>query len=213
MDFARLLDLVGDEPVFESALLLAGRVDVNDVHRQLSRWSATGRVVQLRRGVYALGRPYRKSEPHPFVVANLLAHGSYVSMESALAYYGLIPEHVPLVTSVTVARPARFETPLGRFEFRHVHERLLFGYQSVEVAAGQSAFVATPEKALLDLAHLRPGAATPRFVEGLRLQNLDRINRDELARLAARASRPKLRRFAELAIRAMEAEAEEYTTP
>jgi len=48
---------------------------------------------------------YYKVKPHPFVVANRMVRGSYVSCQSALAHYGLIPEHVPVVTSITTARP------------------------------------------------------------------------------------------------------------
>ncbi|MCS7080575.1 MAG: hypothetical protein NZ585_11100 [Chloracidobacterium sp.] len=54
MEFAELLRLVGNEPVFETGLLLAGAVDPNDVRRQLSRWTTAGRLYQLRRGLYAL---------------------------------------------------------------------------------------------------------------------------------------------------------------
>jgi len=60
----------------------------------------------------------QKRKPHPFVVANRMVRGSYVSLQSALAYYGLIPEVVPVVTSVTTARPDCWETPLRPYEFR-----------------------------------------------------------------------------------------------
>ena len=115
-----LLELVGDEPVFESTLLLAGDVGPNHMRRQLSRWVRAGRVYQLRRGLYALARPFQKTCPHPFLVANRLRLGSYVSLQSALAFYGMIPEHVARVTSVTAARPAHWWTRLGEYIFRHV---------------------------------------------------------------------------------------------
>ena len=104
---------MGDEPVFDAGLLLAGEVDPADVRRQLSRWTAAGRLYQVRRGLYALAPPFQKVRPHPFLVANRLVQGSYVSCQSALAHYGLIPEYVPVVTSVAAARPGRWETPLG----------------------------------------------------------------------------------------------------
>ncbi|MGQ9767067.1 MAG: type IV toxin-antitoxin system AbiEi family antitoxin domain-containing protein, partial [Anaerolineae bacterium] len=104
MEFSRLLTIIGEEPLFETGLLLAGEVDPNDVRRQLSRWVKAGRLYQLRRGLYALAPPFQKVKPHPFVVANRMARGSYVSLQAALAHYGLIPEAVPAVTSVTTAR-------------------------------------------------------------------------------------------------------------
>jgi predicted transcriptional regulator of viral defense system len=101
MEFTRLIEIVGDEPVFETALLLAGDVDPADVRRQLSRWTRAGRLYQLRRGLYALAPPFQRVKPHPFLVANRLVRASYVSLQSALAHHGLIPEVVPVTTSVT----------------------------------------------------------------------------------------------------------------
>ncbi|GFP22333.1 hypothetical protein HKBW3S06_01560, partial [Candidatus Hakubella thermalkaliphila] len=120
MEFTRLVEIVGDEPVFEASLLRAGNVNPGDVRRQLPRWTAGGRLYQLRRGLYALAPPFQKVKPHPFLIANRMVRNSYVSCQSALAFYGLIPEYVPVITSVTTARPARWETPFGVFEFRHI---------------------------------------------------------------------------------------------
>jgi predicted transcriptional regulator of viral defense system len=210
MKFQRLIEIVGDEPVFETALLLAGDVDPADVRRGLSRWTQAGRLYQLRRGLYALAPPYHKVKPHPFLVANRMVRGSYVSLQSALAHYDLIPEHVPVVTSVTTARPARWDTPLGAFEFRRLKTDLLHGYQLLELGGGQSAFVATPEKALLDLVYLQPGGDAPDYLRELRLQNLGYLNLDELNRQADLADSPKLRRAAALVADLAGSEAQEY---
>jgi predicted transcriptional regulator of viral defense system len=210
MEFVRLVEIVGDEPAFETGLLLAGDVDPNDVRKQLSRWTQTGRLYQLRRGLYTLAPPFQKTKPHPFVLANRLVSNSYVSCQSALAHYGLIPEYVPVTTSVTTARPARWDTPLGSFEFRHVKVELLRGYRLTDLGDHQQAFIAAPEKALLDLIHLQPGGDSPDYVGELRLQNLDRLDMDELQRQADLADSPKLRRAAKAVIEL--ARSEEYTT-
>lgn len=194
MEFARLVEIVGDEPAFETGLLLAGDIDPNDVRRQLSRWTQAGRLYQLRRGLYTLAPPFQKVKPHPFVIANRMVPSSYVSLQSALAYYDLIPEYVPVTTSVTTARPARWDTPLGSFEFRHVKVELLRGYRLTDLGGNQQAFVATPEKALLDLIYLQPGSDSSDYLRELRLQNLDRLDMDELQRQADLAGSPKLRR-------------------
>jgi predicted transcriptional regulator of viral defense system len=120
VNFTRLLELVGDEPVFDSALLLAGPVNVPDLRRQLTRWTKAGRLIQLRRGVYALAPPYQKIKPHPFLIANRLLPASYVSLQSALDYYGLIPDVVHGVTSVTTRHPHRWQTPMCDFIFHHI---------------------------------------------------------------------------------------------
>ncbi|NCO42472.1 MAG: hypothetical protein COZ06_06055 [Armatimonadetes bacterium CG_4_10_14_3_um_filter_66_18] len=210
MKFNDLIDIAGNEPAFETGLLLAGDVDPDDVRRQLSRWTKTGKLLQLRRGVYALPAPFRKVDPHPFAVANRLVPGSYVSRQSALAHFGMIPEHVPMVTSVSCRRPGNFKTPLGRHDFRHVKASLLFGFASAEVGRGQHAFVASPEKALLDLVYLQPGGDSPAYLRELRLQNLPRLNLAELTRQAEVASSPKLRRASQAIAALAREEAEEY---
>jgi predicted transcriptional regulator of viral defense system len=210
MEFERLLEIVADEPVFEASLLLAGNVDPNNVRKQLSRWTRAGRLYQLRRGLYALAPPFQKTRPHPFVVANRMMRPSYVSCQSALAHYGFIPEQVPLVISVTTGRPEHWDTPLGGFQFRHIKKALFHDYRLWEVGQGQQAFIATPEKALLDLIHLQPGGDSAEYLQELRLQNLDRLDPDELVQLADRASSPKLQRAAQTVKALAAAEAREY---
>jgi hypothetical protein len=78
MKFNELQALVQSEPVFETGLLLVGDVEPADVYKQLSRWKQAGQVFQLRRGLYALAPPHQKVKPHPFLVANRLAPGSYI---------------------------------------------------------------------------------------------------------------------------------------
>jgi predicted transcriptional regulator of viral defense system len=212
MEFERLLEIVGDEPIFETTLLLAGDVDPANTRRQLSRWTEAGRLYQLRRGIYALAPPFQKVKPHPFLVANRMVRASYVSLQAALAYYGLIPEYVPVVTSVTTARPGRWETPLGVYEFCHVKTDLLFGYQLANLDGGQKAFLATPEKALLDLIYLQPGGDSPAYLQELRLQNLDRLDAEELRHQAERTGSPKLRRAAEFVVELRCTETQEYQT-
>ncbi len=212
MKFAQVVGVVGDEPVFETGLLLAGDVDPADVRRQLSRWVRAGRLHQLRRGLYALVPPFQKVNPHPFLIANRLVRGSYVSLQSALAYYGLIPEHVPVVTSVTTAKPGRWDTPLGSYAFRHIKPDLLYGYRLTELGAGQNAFIATSEKSLLDLVYLQPGGDKWDYLQELRLQNLDGLNLSELRRLADRAASPKLQRAAVQIAALAHAETLEYET-
>lgn len=210
MEFTRLLEVIGDEPAIETGVLLAGAVDPDDVRRQLSRWVAAGRLYQLRRGLYAPAPPFQRTKPHPFVVANLVVRSSYVSLQAALAYYGLIPEVTSAVTSVTTRRPGRWETPLGVYEYRHVKVGMFFGYRLVEVSPGQCAFVASPEKALLDLVHLQPGGDDPAYLQELRLQNLERLDVQVLQQLAEQAGSPKLQRAARRVAALVSEDAEMY---
>ena len=200
MDFQRLVGIVQDEPVFETGLLLAGQVDPDNIRRQLTRWTKTGRLYQLRRGLYALAPPYQKVKAHPFVIANRLVSGSYVSCQSALAHYDLIPESVPTVVSVCSCRPGHRDTSLGSFLFRHVRRKYLGGYQLLEMGDGQQALVAIPEKALLDLIYLTPEGDSAEYIQSLRLQNLENLNMRSLRDAAEIFDKPKLRRAVEVLI-------------
>lgn len=197
MKFNRIQEIVGAEPLFDTGLLLAGDVEPASVSRQLSRLVASGRVLQLRRGLYALAPPFQKVKPHPFAVANRIVRASYVSLQSALAYHGMIPESVPMVTSVTTARPGRWENAFGAFQYRHIKTGFFFGYRAVDVGAGQTAMVAAPEKALLDLLYLEPGSDSPEFLRELRLQELDSLDFEVMTRTAAGTGRPRLSRAVE----------------
>ena len=213
MEFEHLLELVSSDPVFETALLLAGKVNPGVVRMQLARWMNSGRVYQLRRGLYMVAPPYQKVKPHPFLIANRMQRASYVSGQSALAFYGLIPEVVPVTLSVTAGRPERLDTPLGIFEFRHVKPGLLRGYRMTDMGRTppiQQALVATAEKALLDLVYLQPGGDAPDYLRELRLQNLEQLDLDELHRQAEIFNTPKLRRAAGTITRMAQAEEQEY---
>lgn len=210
MKFEALLSIVGAEPVFETGLLLANNSRRSDIERQLSRWVAARRLIKLRRGLYAIAPPYRKVEPHPFLIANRLVSGSYVSCQSAAAWHGIIPEAVPTVTSVVAGRPIRFEMPLGTFVFRHVKPSLIFGYSTEEISPGQSVYVATPEKALLDWIHLEPRADSLAYLRELRLEHTERLDRVRLNRYAQRAKSPKLARAAAEIERLVAEEQSEY---
>jgi hypothetical protein len=98
---------------------------------------------------------------------------------------------LPLVTSVTTRRPTRIDNALGTFLFRHIQRAFLSHYVQVEVAPGQMAFVAEPEKALLDLYYLTPGAISTAFVAELRLDGSG-IDPARLAGIAAQMGKPKL---------------------
>jgi len=190
--FTELLEITSELPAFETSLLLAGNVDPADVQKQLSRWVRAGQVYQLRRGLYTLAPPYQKIKPHPFLIANQLVHASYVSLQSALAYHALIPEYVPTTTSITTLRGGFRETPLGTFQFRQIQIPWFTGYQLTDLPDRQQAWVATPEKALLDLIYLTPEGDQYEYLASLRLQNLHRLASEHLNALSERFQSKKI---------------------
>jgi len=193
MKYEDLLNKVADLPCFTTRFLAAGK-NLSQIRLQLSRWCKGGRLIKLRKGLYTLAEPYRKIKPEPFCIANSLKSASYVSLQSALTWYSLIPEFVPVVTSVTTGRPQLIETPMGRFDFRHINKSFFWGYQQIELTAGQTAFIARPEKAMLDLVYLTPGGDKEDFIEELRIQNIEQIDKAALREFAVRSQSPKLKR-------------------
>ena len=210
MRYSQLLHIVGEEPLFETSSLTTRDTSPYQAQRRLADWTRAGKVVPLRRGLYALPKPLRKFDPHPFVVANQLASNSYVSLEMALRYYNLIPEHVAVITSVTTGRSGRRDNEFGRFLYRHIQPRYFFGMERRLITDQQYALIAYPEKALLDLIYLRKGGDTPEFIQSLRLQNLEQIDLDRLRAFVERFDKPKIYRAAVLIRELADAEMQEY---
>ena len=194
MYFQQVAPLLAQLPLFDSGHLFAGADTPQQVQRQLADWVRTGKVVQLRRGLYTLAQPSQTLQPHSYVIANHLVGGSYVSLHTALSYYDLIPEHVAVVTSVTTGRPGMWQNSYGHFSYQHIQPALFFGFHYWQVTHSQWAYMATPEKALLDLIYLTPNADSEEYIRALRLQNLDQLDIERLTAYAVRTGRPKLKR-------------------
>jgi hypothetical protein len=211
MRYEQLLEIVGSARVFESSLLLAGDVAPADIASQLSRWVRSGKVLQLRRGLYALPKSVRPVPLDEAAVPGMLVRPSYVSLQSALSRYGMIPEAVFWTTSITTARTARYRTPLGDYLFRHVAPKWFFGFTARESRFGPDVLVATPEKALLDLAYVTKDSDNPAYVRELRLENLDQLDLGRMFKIAEDARKPRLVRFTEqVRLLAEEEAAEEW---
>jgi predicted transcriptional regulator of viral defense system len=197
MKFEKLLQLLKGEAIFSSSILLAGNVSVHTIRRQLMRWVANGKLIQVRRGLYAVARPYKETQPHPFLVANMMKGASYVSLQSALEHYGIIPEYVPVITSVTTKRTEVITNKLGMFKFNHIKKELFWGYKEIEVLDRTKIFIASPEKGLLDLIYLTPQSDGIEYLQELRMQNTDKINIGVLRDYAKKFKTPKINRAAE----------------
>lgn len=184
MRFLTLLERAAHLPVIDSRTLRSLGGDPKALSVQLSRWVRQGKLVPLRRGIFLLPAGLRRGAPPLEYLANLLVLPSYVSLERALSFHGLIPERVPLVQSVTLARPMLFETPVGDFQYRHVKQAWFFGYAETEIELA-SALIALPEKALLDVVYLSSGSFPRERIDAMRLQNLDRLEPAKLTRMAS----------------------------
>jgi len=196
MEFGEFLKKYQQLPLLNSKIILTGESHPDSLRVQLARWARAGHIIQLRRGIYVFAPHFQKVRPSAYFIASVLTSPSYVSLEKAMEFHGLIPEAVFSVTSVTTKRPGSFTTLLGRFDYSHIQPGLFWGYASA-VFEGQTGFMAHPEKALLDLFYLRPARVTAEYLDELRLQNLEKVNPVRLLEYAHRFHKPGIRRAAE----------------
>lgn len=121
----------------------------NDKIYQLAK---EGVIQSIKKGLYVAGPALNiDRKPEPFLLANHILGPSYVSVETALAYHGLIPERVYEIASMTTQAPRKFNTPLGTFTYTRLPlPYYAFGIRSEKLADDQYAMVACPEKALCD---------------------------------------------------------------
>lgn len=116
----------------------------------LKRACQKGDLVRVRNGLYLLGEEYRARPYNPFEIANYIQEPSYVSLESTLSYYGLIPEAVYTTTSVTTNLNLEQQTPVGQFSYSHLRSNY-FNFGFYRAKEGEYRFlIATPLKALVD---------------------------------------------------------------
>ncbi len=148
---------------------------------KVGEWVHQGYLLQLRRGLYTVGPALSGHRPEPFLAANHLYGPSYVSMESALSFWGFIPEQVVETVSMTAGKPHTFHTPLGRFSYHHLPSPYAsLGTTTVELLEQRNAMVATPDKALCDLVVTTAGlrlrsirAAQAYLMEDLRIDETE----------------------------------------
>lgn len=110
-----------------------------------------GTIIRVKKGLYVFGADARKQPYSREILANLIYGPSYISLEYALHYHGIIPERVEAVTSVTVGRSRKFLTPIGLFSYRIIPMTAFrTGADKVEIGGERSFLIAIPEKALAD---------------------------------------------------------------
>ncbi len=154
----------------------------------LGRWVRKGYLVRLRQGYYAFPE-YRLSTEFALWFANIIYKPSYISLHTALSFYGIIPEAVPNITSVTTLKTKTFSNDFGEYSYKNIKPDLMFGYDLKEMEGGRRIMFATPEKALADLLYLYPFYNTERELEELRLDESymeDDFNTDRLMEFSYR---------------------------
>lgn len=140
-------------------------------------------IIRVKKGLYIFGPDYRRRPYSREILANLIYGPSYISLEYALSYHGLIPERVETLTSITTGRSRTFTTPVGLFTYRMIPlPAFQTGMRRIELDDGGAFLIATPEKALVDKIFIDPGSDI-RTIKGFEVYLFDdlRIDQDLLA--------------------------------
>lgn len=166
---------------------------------QFRRWVKAGKIIKIRKGLYQLNQNDRRINPSRLFIANELYTPSYISLEYALSFYGLIPEKVSDVTCITSKKTASYKNSLGQFIYQHVKERCFTGFKEFQDEAGLIYFMAVPEKAVIDFLYLNQGRFKADYKKQLfgsfRFQNIKQLNRKKLSQYAKLFTSRKLERI------------------
>lgn len=144
-----------------------------------------GMIIRVKKGLYIFEETYRKKPYSKEILANLVYGPSYISLDYALQHYGLIPERVDAVTSITTGRSRSFSTPVGLFTYRSVPLKAFrVGMDRVEMDEGRAFLMATPEKALADKIQSDRGAGAGNQTQKTLTAYLENDLRVDMTRLA-----------------------------
>jgi hypothetical protein len=201
MKFSEFKNKFKDLPLLPTKIVFekAGKADLN----QLERWRKQGLMLQLRRGLYMFGKAERKINPSRTYLAGQLYQPSYVSLEYVLSRYGLIPERVADVTSVTTKKTARFINDFGTFTYQTVKPAAFRGFIMQKDEAGLPYFIAEPEKAVADFVYLNlhripADAAEETLLESFRFQNPGSLRKKKIADYFGLFNSKKMTKIAEV---------------
>lgn len=118
---------------------------------KISEWLKSGALIRVKKGLYVFNedvvqRPYSLE-----ILANLIYGPSAISLTYALSFYGLIPERVTVVTSITNKRYKTFATPIGHFAYYLLpSKKYSIGIGIETISSNRQFLIASPEKALCD---------------------------------------------------------------
>jgi hypothetical protein len=188
MNYFEFKKKIQNSPVFSAKDIILLGEDVQLVRNQIRRWQNRGLLIKLKRGLYILNETDRKLTPSRLFIANQLYGPSYASLEYALGFYGLIPERVADITSVTTRKTKQFKNVFGTFIYRHIKPDCFSGYTIVKDEVRLSFFIAEPEKAVVDFLYFNMNSFKQSdlkvFEQGYRLQNISNLKQKKILKFA-----------------------------
>ena len=173
---------------FDYPLLLSALSPYLAVDQKINELLKSGTIIRVKKGLYVFGSKVRQMAICKESLANLIYGPSCISMEYALSYHGLIPERVETITNVTSKRNKEFNTPVGRFTYRHLSwTKYPHGIEQVWLDQQHPILMATPEKALCDYVALHevPKITSTKAAKDFLMSDL-RIDPENLGHLDVR---------------------------
>lgn len=185
MDIDRELEQLGNVP-FGADVLKSMMQGTKAPDKKLTYLESQGKIIRLKKGMYVVAPDKSRKEISTSLVANHLYGPSYVSCHTALKYWGLIPERVYAIQSMTIKRSLSFLNSIGRFEYIHARE----DYYPIGIRIipenGITYMIASPEKALCDLIVTTPYLNLRYKQEIIQYLEEDiRLDMDEFAKMDA----------------------------
>ena len=178
-----------------------------DFHRgNFVQWQQAGYIVSLRQGWYAFA-DYLQQPDYARYFAGKMCAPSYISLHTDLSFYGIIPEAVVEITSVTTQKTCRYENAFGQFSYQTIRPKLFWGFEPKTMRDGKQYMMATPEKAIIDLLYLYPQYATLDEMRELRFDEdwmRDELNKERLMEYTERIGSPALTKRIKLLQKAYE---------
>jgi len=195
MQYIELREHLKDFTIF--SILDIKKIDNNFHRRRLNEWQDKGYIVKIIKGYYIFS-DLKLNENVIFEIANKIYSPSYISFETALAYYGFIPESVYGITSASTRRTYKFKTKIAEFTYRTVSPKLFFGYK-LNKYNDKHFKMAAPEKAFLDYLYINPAIEDDDDYASLRINGnvfLKTIDESKLRAFLNRFNQKALRRRA-----------------
>jgi hypothetical protein len=137
---------------------------------KISGWLQSGDLIRVKKGLYIFGQRLAQTAYSLELLANLIYGPSAISLSYALSFYGLIPERVTTITSITNKRNKSFSTPIGEFTYQYIHPlKYPVEIELIESSNANHFLIASPEKALCDHIYL-----TDKHIPLLTMNELER---------------------------------------
>ncbi len=196
MNFDEFKNKVLNLPIINVQNLKLENIFDHSLKIQLLRWQKAKKVIRLRKNYYILGPADRKINPSRFYIACQIYPPSYISLETALSIYGIIPEKVSDITSISTKKTVDFYNNIGNFLYQHIKQDCFTGFRELRDEANLPYFMAFPEKAVIDFIYLNLHRFEDDYQgmlkESFRFQNLDALSCLKLTQYASLYGNKKL---------------------